>query len=340
MLLAGLLVVTFLESSISMRTLCNGMQLSKIGIGTWAWGDQFFWKYESGQDKELQETFNYCQSEGGVSFYDTAEIYGLGRSELLLGRFKRGLKQPSDGLVYATKFAPLPFRLGSESVVVACETSLDRMGIDNMGLYQIHWPSLIFNDAYWDGLARCYEKGLIKSVGVSNYGPELMKKAHKYLSERGIPLATNQVQYSLLCRSAETNDLLATAKDLNVTILGYSPLAQGILTGKFSSTNLPEGPRRFLTKSLVEKAAPLLEKMKTIATAASEQFNMEVTPSQVAINYCIAKDVVPLPGARSLRQAKDNCNALRWVLSEADVQALDAASAATGINIPTPLQSR
>ena len=99
------------------------------------------------------------------------------------------------------------------------------------------------NKAYWEGIARCYDKGLIKAVGVSNYGPEALKTVHKFLDDRGVPLSTNQIQFSLLSRSAESDGLLRTASDLGVSILAYSPLAQGILTGKFDQSNLPAGPR-------------------------------------------------------------------------------------------------
>ena len=371
----GLLLLESVKSStITPQKLLGGkVSISNIGIGTWAWGDKLYWNYESSQDASLKEVFDYCVKEGGVNFFDTAEIYGFGRSELLCGRFRRQLSEVStqSQVVLATKFAPLPFRLGSDCVVSACQDSLDRMGVDKMGLYQLHWPGLINNDAYLEGLVKCYEKGLVESVGVSNYGPELLRKAHKYLSDRGVPLASNQIQYSLLCRQAESNSLLRTAEELGVTILAYSPLAQGLLTGKFDSGKLPTGPRSALARATLPKIKEnVLLAIKNIAIEKSNALNLNVTMSQVALNWlvhsiictvvqaprtfsymvnnhyytsynrCVAKGTVPIPGARSLSQAKDNCDALKWSLDEAEVKLLDEKARDSGVNIPTPLQGR
>lgn len=279
------------SSTINSKLLGGKVSISNIGIGTWAWGDKLYWNYDSSQDASLKEVFDFCVKEGGVNFFDTAEIYGLGRSELLCGRFRRQLQEDSvrNQVVLATKFAPLPFRMGSDCVVSACQDSLDRMGVDKMGLYQLHWPGLFNNDAYLEGLVKCYEKGLVEAVGVSNYGPEQLRRAHKYLSDRGVPLASNQIQYSLLCRQAESNELLRTAEDLGVTILAYSPLAQGLLTGKFDSAgSLPKGPRSALVRSTLPKIKEnLLIAMKNIAVEKSDALNLNVTMSQVALNWFV-----------------------------------------------------
>jgi pyridoxine 4-dehydrogenase len=280
------------SSAIYAKLLGGKVPISNIGIGTWAWGDKLYWNYESSQDASLKEVFDFCVKEGGVNFFDTAEIYGFGRSELLCGRFRRQLPEGSlvqNQVVLATKFAPLPFRLGSDCVVSACQDSLDRMGVDKMGLYQLHWPGLFNNDAYLEGLVKCYEKGLVEAVGVSNYGPEQLRRAHKYLSERGVPLASNQIQYSLLCRQAESNELLRTAEDLGVTILAYSPLAQGLLTGKFDSAGkLPTGPRSALARATLPKIKEnLLLVIKNIAVEKSNALNLNVTMSQVALNWFV-----------------------------------------------------
>ena len=324
------------------KTLGGKVGISSIGIGTWAWGDRFYWNYDSSQDAGLKETFDYCVKDGGINFFDTAEIYGFGRSELLGGRFRRQLpSEIQQNVVFATKFAPLPFRFGKDCVVSACQDSLDRLGLDKLGLYQLHWPGLIQNDAYLEGLASCYQKGLVDSVGVSNYGPEQLRRAHKFLSDRGVPLATNQVQFSLLCRHAETNGLLRTAEELGVTILAYSPLAQGLLTGKFESGQLPRGPRSALARATLPKIRDgLLPALKEIATAKSAALNLNVTVSQVALNWCISKGVVPIPGARSLAQAKDNCDTTKWSLEKEEVTLLDEKAKASGVNILSPLEGR
>jgi len=310
-------------------------KISQLGIGTWAWGDRFYWQYNEAEDGELLKVYEHCLQQG-VNFFDTAEVYGLGKSELLLARFNR--VKPDLNAVVGTKFAPLPWRLTADSVVAACRDSMDRLGTDKIDLYQLHWPGLLFNEAYWDGIAQCYQRGWIGAVGVSNYGPRMLRQVYQSLATRNVPLASNQVQFSLLCRSAESNGLLQTAKDLNVTILAYSPLAQGVLTGKFGPSNVPKGPRSAIVRATVTQAQPLLDLMKDMAKSKSESLNLEVTPSQIALNWCIAKGTVPIPGARNLRQATDNCNALKWSLDASEVDSLDKAAMRTGINIATPLQ--
>lgn len=323
-------------------SLKSGPAVSKLGIGTWAWGDSLYWKYDPKEDVGLQETFDYCLKEGGVNLFDTAEVYGFGRSELLLGRFNRQIKDCYSPIspYLATKFAPLPWRIGADSVLGACQDSLDRMGVDSMDLYQIHWPGVWQNKEYWDGIARCYDKGLIKAVGVSNYGPEALKSVHKFLDDRGVPLSTNQIQFSLLSRSAETSGLLRTASDLGVSILAYSPLAQGVLTGKFDLSNLPKGPRASTVKKVLPKTEALLSTMRNMALKKSEETGFEVSMAQIALNWCIAKGTIPIPGARSKTQAISNCNALKWSLSIEDVTLLDVQARSTGVEMPTPLLSK
>lgn len=318
------------------------VKISNMGIGTWAWGDKFFWNYKTGEDEELQNVFNYCSQalkddSKTLPLFDTAEIYGFGRSELLLGRFQRNLSSQLNSVAFATKFAPLPWKIGSDIVVQSCKESLDRMGVAKMALFQLHWSQPWQDENYWEGLAQCYKLGLVDCVGVSNYGPVQLRKVHKYLKDRGVPLATNQIQYSLLCRSPE-NDLLKTASELGVSILAYSPLAQGILTGKFTLTNLPDGPRKLLVGFNLLKSNELLKTMKEIAELKTQVLGFEVSLSQVAINWCIAKGTIPIPGARNMRQAIDNCNALKWSLDEPEVVKLDIKSKESGVNLVTPLQ--
>jgi len=314
---------------------------TKLGIGTWSWGDRFYWNYDSNKDDEsLKETFEYCVSQG-VTLFDTAEVYGLGRSELLLGRFNRQ-KNTNQEIYLATKFAPLPWKIRSDDVVAACQDSLDRLGVNKMQLYQLHWPGGFLNEKYWDGIVKCVEQGLIEEVGVSNYGPKMLRDAHAYMKKRGVTLATNQIQFSLISRSAESNDLLTTAKELNITILAYSPLAQGILTGKFSESNLPKGPRGLVVKNQLRQVEPLLKSMRKIAGSKSalKESAEEISLSQIALNWCIQKGTIPIPGARSVKQAKDNCNTLLFDLTPDEVRELDKVSAETGLNVPAPLQGR
>ena len=224
----------------------------------------------------------------------------------------------------ASKFAALPFRTKAKDVVDACRKSVDRLGGEPIDLYQIHFPNAWNNADYWDGLAMAYEEGLVKAAGVSNYGKDALRACHKSLAERGIKLASNQIQFSLLYRYPMENGLLDTCKELDVKVLSYSPLALGFLTGKYSASNLPTGPRKKLGENLFQTGnlSGLLEAMAIVSA------NHSGAPlSQVAINWCRAKGTIPIPGARSLKQARQNLEALDWNLSADEVRLLDEASA-------------
>mmetsp|Transcript_32032 Transcript_32032/g.48985 ORF Transcript_32032/g.48985 Transcript_32032/m.48985 type:complete len:284 (+) Transcript_32032:381-1232(+) len=251
-------------------------------------------------------------------FFDTAELYGLGRSESLIGQFRK--EYPEVKVQVATKFAALPFRTKPQDVVNACKGSVKRLGGEPIDLYQIHFPNAWSNEEYWEGLSRAYDEGLVKAVGVSNYGVDALRACHRFLKERGIPLATNQIQLSLLYRYPLENGLIDTCKELGVQVLSYSPLALGFLTGKYNRDNLPSGPRNQLGKSLFESQS-YDTLLKTMEDIANNHDNASV--SQVAINWARAKGSIPIPGARTLKQAKQNLNALTWNLSREELDLLD-----------------
>ncbi|KAG7336978.1 aldo/keto reductase family protein [Nitzschia inconspicua] len=312
------------------------LSLPPIGLGCWAWGDAIFWGYNPSQDKDLNEVFDYvvAQASGGSNsatpnvLLDTAELYGLGRSESLIGEFSKNLSQEvQEKVVVATKFAPYPFRTKPENVVKACQSSLKRLGGNRpIDLYQIHFPNVVANEEYWDGLANAYEQGLVKAVGVSNYGVDALKACHTALEKRGVPLSTNQIQYSLLYRFPEDNGLLQACQDLGVQVLSYSPLALGLLTGKYTdvgSLQQVSGPRKALFDKTLENPQfqTLLDTMKQVA---SNHDNANV--AQVAINWCRTKGTIPIPGARNLRQIQSNYGALTWELSKEEVALLDRAA--------------
>jgi pyridoxine 4-dehydrogenase len=299
------------------------IDLPPMGLGAWAWGDPVFWGYNPKEDEELRRVFDYAvaNSKSGKTLFDTAELYGFGRSESLLGEFSR---DSGDKVQIASKFAAFPFRTDATSVVKACEASVKRLGRP-IDLYQIHFPNAWSNAEYWDGLAMVYEKGLVKSVGVSNYGSDAVRACHKALAERGIPLATNQIQCSLLYPWPEKNGLLDTCKELDVKVLAYSPLALGYLTGKYTAEKLPGGPRKSIGQKLFSTPdfANLLDTMKLIAASHSP----DATLSQVAVNWTRAKGTIPIPGARTISQVKQNYGALDWDMSAKEVEMLDEAAA-------------
>ena len=278
----------------------TGIQISPMGIGTWAWGDTWFWQYGKGgyTDADLEAAYQASLAHG-ITFFDTAEMYGRGRSERLLGQFARKAGWP---VVITTKFFPLPWRVSKGQLAGALRHSLDRLGLESVDLYQMHWPfPPVPIDTWMDAMADAVQAGLIRAVGVSNYNAEQTRRAHDALARRGVPLASNQVDYSLLQRKPETNGLLGLCKQLNVTLIAYSPLAQGLLTGKYTPQNPPPGLRGRRYGGVLAKIQPLTGLLREIGQAHGGK-----TPSQVALNWTISKGTVPIPGAKNARQAIDN----------------------------------
>lgn len=300
------------------------LSLPPLGLGAWAWGDSVFWGYDKKNDGELKEVFDYAL-EKNLAFFDTAELYGLGRSEELLGKFRDEAGSRGDEVIVASKFAALPWRTKREDVVKACKASVKRLGGRPIDLYQIHFPNAWSNEAYWDGLADARDLGLVKAVGVSNYGVDAVRACHARLAERGMELATNQIQMSLLYRHPLENGLIDACRELDVRVLSYSPLALGFLTGKYDKGNLPSGPRAKLGKDLFGAEDGAYEEL--LATMRDIAGKHDAVPSQVALNWAIAKGTIPIPGARNVRQATQNLAALGWSMSKDEEELLDRASA-------------
>ncbi len=295
------------------------IRIRPLGIGTWAWGDKLVWGYgRQYTDEDLREAFDTCVA-AGITFFDTAEIYGWGRSERLLGRFMR---ERGVGLVIATKFFPYPWRLWQGALRRALCGSLRRLNTHQVTLYQIHWPFRPRSiDTWVQALAEVAEQGLTRAVGVSNYNRVQMARAYEILAQRGIPLASNQVQYNLLHREPERSGLLSLCLERQVTLIAYSPLAMGILTGKYDVDNPPPGVRgRRYNRHQLARIQPLLALLKEIAAGRGK------TPAQVALNWVICKGAVPIVGAKNRRQAEENIGALGWRLSPEEVEALDQMS--------------
>ena len=296
--------------------------ISPLGIGTWQWGDSLFWSY--GKDygeAQVKEAFDAAIASG-VDFFDTAEIYGLGESEKLLGRF---LKQTDRPIQIATKYMPLPWRFSAEAVHEAVSESLKRLQIAQISLYQVHMPFDFFmsKKTLMEALAEEVKRGRIAAIGVSNYSAEQMREAHGYLAAKGVPLAVNQVRHSLITRQIETNGIFNTARDLGVTILAYSPLAQGLLTGKYTPENADSvtGARKLdsrFSRQGLEKLAPVLGLLREIGQKHDK------TPAQVALNWLITQgNVIPIPGAKNADQARQNAGALGWSLDADEFTKLD-----------------
>jgi aryl-alcohol dehydrogenase-like predicted oxidoreductase len=201
----------------------------------------------------------------------------------------------------------------------SARASLERLGLERVDLYQIHGPiSLRGHGALADALAAAHQEGLVRTVGVSNYSVRETRAFAAALASRGLRLATNQIELSLLRRAPETSGLLATCAELGVVPLAYSPIGQGRLTGKYSASQPPPGKRNFSNHPM-EAVDPIVAELRRIGEEAGGR-----TPSQVALAWIIAKGAVPIPGAKNRAQATENAGALGWELADADVAALDA----------------
>lgn len=305
-----------------------------MGCGTWAWGNRLLWGYNESMDEQLQAAFNCCVSNG-VTLFDTGDSYGTGRlngrSEQLLGRFIREYResnQPKAEICIATKLAAYPWRLTRRSMISACQSSAKRLG-RKVDLVQMHWSTA--NYAPWQekpllaGLADLYTQGFVKGVGLSNYGPKRLRQVHQKFSKRGVPIATLQVQYSLLSTYPITElGLKETCEELGIQLIAYSPLALGLLTGKYSEQGtLPKGLRGLLFRQLLPGVRPVLDALQAVAQDRNK------TMSQVALNWCMCKGTIPIPGAKNVKQAQENIGALGWRLSSGEIAELDRAAAST-----------
>lgn len=298
----------------------SDLMISSMGIGTWAWGDQWYWGYgQNYSENDVLEAFRVSLS-AGINFFDTAEAYGRGESERILGKAIRASNQD---VHIATKFFPYPWRLTRKQLIAALNNSLKRLGMKRVSLYQIHWPfPPVTIETWMDALVDAVERGLTQCVGVSNFNIDQMSKAIDALGKRGIKLASNQVVYNLLDRRIEKNGLLARCQEMNVSVIAYSPLAQGLLSGKYTIQNPPAGVRRFrYHANLIAKIQPLLNLMREIGQEQGGK-----TPTQIALNWVISKGAIPIPGVKNKQQAMEVVGTLGWHLSSEQIDALDKIS--------------
>lgn len=264
--------------------------------------------------------------DGGVNWFDTAELYGSGVSEASLATGLKAAGKKDADVVVATKWWPL-FRTARNIPKTIDERLhfLDGFSISN---YMVHQPfSFSSPEAEMEEMAKLVEAGKIRSVGVSNFNAEKMRRAHRQLQKHGLPLAVNQVRYSLLDRRIERNGILETAKELGVTIISYTPLESGLLTGKYHKNPelLDKKPafRRVMFQHNMEKSRKLISTMEEIGG----KYN--ATAAQVALNWIIYSQgdiVVTIPGVTSPSQAEDNAGAMKFKLTEAEIARLGSLS--------------
>jgi len=307
----------------------SGLRVPRMGIGAMVWGQpkgMARWTpaqlaYGPSHGTLEEEEALKVSLDAGVNLIDTAEMYSNGAAERRVGELARG----KDVLI-ATKFPPSPF--AREDVFPnALEGSLARLERSSIDLYQHHFPSnRISIPKLMNLMANAVEAGKVKTVGVSNYSAEQMRLAHAELAKRGIALASNQVQYSLLYRKPEVDGVLDACRGLGITLIAYSPLAQGALTGKYSPETKASGLRRFLpnfNRRAMEAVQPVVELLRQIGDRYGK------SPSQVALRWLIeTENVLPIPGAKNSKQAAENVGALSFSLTPEEVEILSQATLA------------
>eukprot|EP00199_Chlamydomonas_sp_CCMP681_P001956 CAMPEP_0119107180 /NCGR_PEP_ID=MMETSP1180-20130426/8975_1 /TAXON_ID=3052 ORGANISM="Chlamydomonas cf sp, Strain CCMP681" /NCGR_SAMPLE_ID=MMETSP1180 /ASSEMBLY_ACC=CAM_ASM_000741 /LENGTH=379 /DNA_ID=CAMNT_0007092633 /DNA_START=5 /DNA_END=1144 /DNA_ORIENTATION=+ len=322
----------------------SGLMVPSIGVGAWSWGDRSgYWGYGEGAGaeygkEESRQAFK-ALLEAGLTFIDTAEVYGFGKSEEFLGEFIREAGEAGKAVQVATKFAPQPWRLTADSVPNALKASLKRLGKDRCELYMQHWPGFFLNafsnDTYMEGLIRCKQQGLCDALGVSNFTAKRVRETSTRLQQEGIPLASNQVQYSLLYRTPEKSGVLEACKETGTTLVAYSPLCQGLLTGKYQPGGAkPYGPRKALfNDGRLREVQPVLNALKAVADERGKSM------AQVAINWTICKGTLPIPGAKNAKQLTELAGASGWRLTDGEMRELDAASDRVPASMGAPFEN-
>ena len=308
----------------------TGIKFSLLGLGCWQFSKNngfagSFWPKLSNDN-----TLDIVQIalRGGVNWFDTAELYGWGKSEESLSIALKQLKTNPQSNFIATKWWPL-FRTSS-SIKNTIQKRLHFLNGYPITLHQVHMPlSFSSIEKQMNAMADLVEEGKIKHVGVSNFNKKQMIRAYNALEKRGIHLTSNQMEYSILNRSIEYNGVLETAKKLNISIIAYSPLAQGIATGKFHDN--PESVKKLHTwrKLKLKKrglnlsnSLPVVNELKNIAKKHN------ATPAQIALNWLVRfnQNVFAIPGAINQKQCYDNIASMDISLSDSELGELDYIS--------------
>jgi aryl-alcohol dehydrogenase-like predicted oxidoreductase len=317
-----------MENQIKLRPLGKSdLKITPIGLGCWQFSQGGNWggKYWPFLEDDLIKDILRTSLEGGINWCDTAEMYGNGNSEKNLAKSLNALGKKPGEVVIATKW--WPFLRTASNISKTIEDRLTCLSPYPIDVYQVHQPwgfSSVEKEML--AMARLVQAKKIKYVGVSNFSSKQMHTAWETLQKKGINLVSNQVRYNLLDRRIESNGILETAKELGITIIAYSPLAQGLLTGKFhdnpeliKNTGYRKHYTAFKPKGL-EKSQPVIDLLKKLAT------KYEVTPSMIALNWLInfhGESVVAIPGATRVKYAEENVGTLKFRLSDGEMQQID-----------------
>lgn len=267
--------------------------------------------------------------KGGINWFDTAELYGWGESERALSKSLHDLNIPQKQIIIATKWWPV--LRTAKSISSSIDQRLSVLNTQTIDLYQIHNPySFSSISSEMKEMSKLVDEGKIRCIGVSNFSAKAMIKANKELEKYGLSLVSNQINYSLLKRQIERNGVLDVAKELGISLIAYSPLGRGLLTGKFHDNpdliNKRHIFRRYyasLNKSKIQKSSQIVQALKSIAQ------KYQVTPSQVALNWVINSNegmIFAIPGATTVGQAKDNAGTMQFELSDDEIEYLNDLS--------------
>lgn len=302
------------------------IEVTPVGLGCWQLSSGLrdgkgYWSTVA------QETANEIVAKalaGGINWFDTAEFYGGGRSEQALSKALQAAGVRPGAVRVATKWNPFFRTAGSIGTTIG--ERLRRLSPYPIDLHQVHQPMGFSSvEAEMQAMAALVEEKKIGAVGVSNFNESRMRRAHAALQRLGRPLASNQVHYSLLHRKIERNGVLKAAKELGITIIAYSPLAQGVLTGRFhddpGSVQRIQGPRKLRHAFRhLGQSRPLVDELQAVARAH------DASPAQVALAWMTqfhGDTVVVIPGATNARQIADSVGSQQFVLSRAELDAID-----------------
>jgi aryl-alcohol dehydrogenase-like predicted oxidoreductase len=308
----------------------SNLSVPRIGVGAMTWGDakglaRFHpakTAYGGAHGFEEEKRAVEVSLVSGVNLFDTAAMYSNGAAESRLGELTRGRD-----VIIATKY-PSGFSFRAEDFPKELDMTLSRLGRDSIDLYQHHYPNARLSiSRLMNFVADAVDAGKVKAVGVSNYSAGQMREAHAALANRGIPLASNQVEYSLLNRKPEVNGVMDACRELGITLIAYSPLAGGMLTGKYSAQNRPSGFFRRILPQYNRKALEAIQPVVGLLKSIGGKYRK--TPSQVALRWLIENPIVlPIPGAKNGEQAADNAQALTFSLTAEEVNRLSQATMA------------
>jgi aryl-alcohol dehydrogenase-like predicted oxidoreductase len=306
----------------------TGMQITPIGLGVmqFSGGNGMFGMVFPDLSQDEMNAIIRAALDGGINWFDTAEMYGRGNSERGLASALKALGVQDDEVIVGTKWFPI-FRTAS-NISRTIDDRLHYLDGYTIDLYMVHQPwGFSSPEAEMNAMADLVEEGKIRSVGVSNFNVDQMRRAHDALAKRGLPLAVNQVQYSLLYRKIETNGILDKAKELGITIVAWSPLARGILSGRYHNDphiydQLPFA-RKMMMRDKIKDSSPIIDALNEI----SQKY--DATAAQVALNWLVnlhGETVVAIPGASKVHQAEESAGVMKFKLSDDEMAQLDALS--------------